>query len=347
LAVGGCVRGDILQCPFHGWEFRQDGTVASVQGCAEHAPLKTKAETYIALERNQMILVWLDGAADAARRGRADSKHGVVDAPRWQVPVEPCLDAMQFVGIVEHVVAAHIQEIPENGADAAHLLTVHAPFVVPALSGTLDHDWDFTWTPGAAAADQHTAVVGMKLGLRVRGALVDALAVKVHVTQVGPALVHEHLTLPLGLGEVYVASTVTPMRPLLQRYTHLMWASASVPRFLPKMLLRGLLAQVNRDVPIWNSKTYRARPFVAPLLGGAHTPRAPYRPYSVQDVNLAKFRKRVHSLSPASANRRVHAGGLRSSTAKRARRLRKPCKRSATRWRWSGDCALCHVCVHV
>jgi len=271
LAVGGCVRGDILQCPFHGWEFKQDGTVASVQGRVEHAPLKTRAETYTSVERNQMILVWLDGAADAARRGRADGGLDacVADNPRWQVPVESCLDAMQFVGIVEHAVAAHIQEIPENGADAAHLLTVHAPFVVPALSGTLDHDWDFTWTPGSTAADKHTAVVGMTLGLRVMGALVHALAVKVHVTQVGPALVHEHLTLPLGMGEVYVASTVTPVRPLMQRYTHLMWASASVPRFLPKMLLRGLLAQVNRDVPIWNNKTYRARPFVPLALAGS------------------------------------------------------------------------------
>jgi hypothetical protein len=64
--------------------------------------------------------------------------------------------------------------------------TVHAPFVISKLSGYLDHDWQFTWTPGEGAL-KHTAVVGMKLGLRVaRIGLVEALAVKVHVTQTGP-----------------------------------------------------------------------------------------------------------------------------------------------------------------
>jgi len=82
------------------------------------------------------------------------------------------------------------------------------------------------------------------------------------------------LILPFGLGTIYFASTVTPVKPLLQRYTHVMWAPSWLPRFIPKMLLRGLLVQVNRDVPIWNNKTYRAQP-----------------PYSAQDKNIAKFRR--------------------------------------------------------
>jgi phenylpropionate dioxygenase-like ring-hydroxylating dioxygenase large terminal subunit len=160
------VESDCLRCPFHGWGFNLDGTVRDVQGCKEHVPQKTRAETYVCVERNEMILLWLGGEADAPRRGRGAGKAAVADVPEWEVPVEACVQEYQFVGLVEHSVQAHVQEIPENGADGAHLLTVHAPFVVSQLTGWLDHDWNFTWTPGATEQDKHTAVVGMKLGMR-------------------------------------------------------------------------------------------------------------------------------------------------------------------------------------
>jgi hypothetical protein len=128
----------------------------------------------------------------------------------------------------------------------------------------------------------------------VFGTLFDSLTVRLHVTQVGPGLVHEYLHLPFGLGTLYFASTVTPVKPLLQRYTHVMWGPKWLPRFVPKLLLRGLLVQggaplrfgrhetharpprrtVNRDIPIWNNKYYRTRP-----------------PYSVADKNIPKFRR--------------------------------------------------------
>jgi len=299
-AIGGTVVNDCLTCPFHGWKFDASGECRESPGC-EHPVKGVSVERYLCAEQNQMVLVWLEGGRDAVRRARAGiplapsatvvaaapsfiAERGAAtsppvesepEQPKWRVPVEDVVHGgrYQFVGLVQHEIAAHIQEIPENGPDGAHLSTVHQNFVVESLSWLLEHDWDFTWTPGDTPDTKHTAVVGMKLGLRVLGKFVSALLVRVHVTQVGPALVHEYLTLPLGMGDVYFASSVTPVSPLRQRYTHCMWASPNLPRFVAKLLLRGLLAQVNRDVPIWNNKTYRARP-----------------PFSKLDANVKRFR---------------------------------------------------------
>lgn len=256
LAVGGVVEGNCLKCPFHGWKFSEcDGANKSTVN---------QAEVYLSQERNEMILVWLDAKRDASRRGRREMTQSTVpEQPTWQVSAE-LYDANQhgqFVGMVEHELCAHISEIPENGADGNHLKTVHAPFVLAGLSGWLDHDWRFTWTPGKDANAKHTAVVEMNLGLTVRSyGLIDALAVKVYVVQTGPALVFETLTLPLGLGTLYFCSSVTPISPKSLRYTHAMWCSRWMPRLVAKLVLRGLEVQVNRDVPIWNNKQYRVKP---------------------------------------------------------------------------------------
>lgn len=257
LSVEGKVEGDCLKCPFHGWKFHGCDGSTKAQG--------NQAEVYLCQERNGMILIWLDGKRDAARRGRAPAVTATTpEQPDWEVDdglYDPLVHG-QFVGMVEHELCAHISEIPENGADGNHLGTVHAPFVLERLSGWLDHDWKFTWTPNLdSPALKHTAVVDMNLGLRVKHwGLVDALAVHVHVVQTGPALVFEQLTLPLGLGTVYFCSSVTPVSPKLLRYTHAMYCSNWLPRIVAKTLLRGLQVQVNRDVPIWNNKTYRAKP---------------------------------------------------------------------------------------
>jgi cholesterol 7-desaturase len=272
LAIGGTVEDNCLKCPFHGWRFSPDGSAKDAPGCNGAPP--GKAERYLSMEKNEMILVWLEAKRDAQRRGRNTVENDSVEVALWDIPEAPLLKlGYQFVGLVEHQLCAHISEIPENGADGAHLSTVHAPFVISSLSGWMDHVWDFTWTPQEPPSG-HTAVVSMKLGLSALGKLRESFMVRVHVTQVGPAIVQEELTLPFGLGVIYFASSATPIKPLVLRYTHVMWCSTSLPRFVAKLLLAGLEVQVNRDVPIWNNKTYRSRP-----------------PYTKADSNIPPFRR--------------------------------------------------------
>ena len=78
---------------------------------------KSKASPLTSVEKNEMVLI----------------KQGDIS---WTVPDED-LSGYTYCGIADHEVACHIQEIPENGADGAHLQTVHAPFVVGWLTGVL------------------------------------------------------------------------------------------------------------------------------------------------------------------------------------------------------------------
>jgi cholesterol 7-dehydrogenase len=61
---------------------------------------------------------------------------------------------------------------------------------------------------------------------------------------------------------------------MVQKYTHAMWGPKWLPRFIPKLLLRGLTVQVERDIPIWSYKAFQQRP-----------------PYSKLDSNIPKFRR--------------------------------------------------------
>ena len=45
-----------------------------------------------------------------------------------------------------HRIRAHIQELPENGADASHLTVLHSPFIfkIPGVN----HIWKVEWNVG-------------------------------------------------------------------------------------------------------------------------------------------------------------------------------------------------------
>lgn len=62
--------------------------------------------------------------------------------PRTQVDQA---DTVVFHGFTEHCPRAHINELPENGADVAHLSVLHEKFVIPWLDWLLCHTWDGCW----------------------------------------------------------------------------------------------------------------------------------------------------------------------------------------------------------
>lgn len=132
--AGGKVIGQDLQCPFHHWRFAGDGTCTHIPG-TDTIPAQANVDTYHVIERNGLVLMWY---------------HAKGEAPSWELPIVPELQENKFrcVGIAEHVVACHIQEIPENGADVAHLGCLHTPFVLPTF-GLVEHSWTANWSVNA------------------------------------------------------------------------------------------------------------------------------------------------------------------------------------------------------
>lgn len=104
-------------------------------------------------EANGFIFVW---------------HHAEGDAPTWWPrPVAAIEDgSWAFVGRNEFLVSCHIQEIPENGADVAHLNAVHGPGMVGR--GLSRHLWDAQWSPGADDM-QHTATLRLNHQLDLFG----------------------------------------------------------------------------------------------------------------------------------------------------------------------------------
>eukprot|EP01135_Chromosphaera_perkinsii_P006406 Nk52_evm8s490 gene=Nk52_evmTU8s490 len=230
LAAGGRVKGNCIECPFHGWKFDgRDGKCKDIP-YADTVPDVAKTRVWHTLEINGNVLVWFD----AEKRD-----------PMWTPPkVEEIHNGLwSFRGRTTHTVNAHIQEIPENGADVAHLEYLHSPPIMNGVDLRNTHDsmwnnisshvWNASWKAGEGD-EKHIAFLDLLHNVRLFGWVVPMLEFKVYALQVGPGLVY------------------------------LRWKSffGEVPNIIAKFFLRGEAIQVERDIMIWNNKTFRSAPLL-------------------------------------------------------------------------------------
>eukprot|EP01087_Luapelamoeba_hula_P024952 TRINITY_DN967_c0_g1_i2.p1 TRINITY_DN967_c0_g1~~TRINITY_DN967_c0_g1_i2.p1 ORF type:complete len:558 (-),score=66.63 TRINITY_DN967_c0_g1_i2:156-1829(-) len=259
LGVGGTVIGNEIACPFHGWQFDGQGSCTNVPYADNVPTLPSKIQTHTCTEVNNAIFIWHDA------EGRE---------PQWHVPeIKGVSDGSWYHhGDSSHTVRAHLQEIPENGADTAHLNYLHVPFVIPIplIDVFFTHYWDATWEPGTGI-ESHLAHIHVRHGVKLFGWKIPNSEIDVNITQVGPSIVH--LTFNTPVGRVLIVETVTPVQALLQRATHQGWGEWRVPRFAAKVVLKATLDQFEKDVPIWNNKTFVRPPQVVKQDG----PIAKYR----------------------------------------------------------------------
>ena len=194
----------------------------------------------------------LDAARDVARTPD--------DTPWFETPVFAPIDgpspAFTFHGFSEHEVPALIYELPENGADIAHLTELHSAFVFAPLRRLLAHAWEGAWkpsetTPHLAELDitEHMTLCGVRL----------PNPVKVHITQAGISQVYLQFNVP-AIGRVFIVETVTPVAPCTQRVLHAVHAERAVPRALAKLILWSLVQAYEQDVPVWAHKRYEPKP---------------------------------------------------------------------------------------
>lgn len=255
IAAGGTVSGDCVQCPFHGWKFDQKGTCTEIP-YAKEVPLKASTKCYTHHEINDQILLWFDA------EGRE---------PTWYPPV---LEGVQsgswsYRGVTLHTINAHIQEVPENAADVAHLNFLHGPILIAGtdLRKThskltfLQHGWEASWAPCEEEGKKHMSVLKLLHYITIFGYRVKAFDLLVTATQIGPALVY--LTWRCFAGEGVFVQSLTPEEPLLQCISHRVYCSSTVPTIMAKFYMGGEAKQVERDVMVWNNKRYRGKPLLA------------------------------------------------------------------------------------
>uniref|UniRef100_A0A8D0AUF5 cholesterol 7-desaturase n=1 Tax=Salvator merianae TaxID=96440 RepID=A0A8D0AUF5_SALMN len=254
LAVGGRVVDSCIECPFHGWQFHGESGKCFKIPYAEKVPEFAKIKVWPSCEAGGMIIVWY----------HCDSIE-----PTWCVPEQEELRSCQWVlrGTTEHFVNAHIQEIPENAADVAHLSFLHGPslmsgvdlrFTRSAFWTFFQHHWQ--WHP-EPEPNTHCSQMLVKHKVMLCGRHFPLLDLTVSARQVGPGLVFLLLKHPF-LGRGVIVQSVTPLEPLLQHVVHRVYYQHNIPAFIPKFILWAESVQIERDIMIWNNKQYLSKPLL-------------------------------------------------------------------------------------
>lgn len=255
LAVGGQVKGDCLECPFHGWLFSgETGKCTHIPYIEGKIPDQAKVKSYISLERNGFIHIWYDA------EGRE---------PFWEPPEIEQITRGEWTyrGRTEHTVNAHIEEVPENGADVAHLTQVHSPFMGSGIDlrytysklwSFIRHQWAGDWTPGATEEDKHIGTLNLTHTLSITGKELHILDLTVKARQIGPGLVY--LTFDSTFGSGCFLHSLTPTEPLIQRALFQVYFTWYIPSCVGKFYLFSEALQLERDIMIWNNKRYQGKP---------------------------------------------------------------------------------------
>ncbi|XP_030005532.1 cholesterol 7-desaturase [Sphaeramia orbicularis] len=256
LAVGGQVVGNCIECPFHGWQFQgNDGKCVKIP-YAQKVPEFAGVRCWPSCEVNGQVLVWF---------------HCDGEDPQWDIPEQQEITNGEWVyrGRTEHFINAHIQEIPENAADVAHLAHLHTPGMISGVdlrytnSKTWEfmrHDWKVQWEP-EPEPNRHCSRMLVKHALTLFGIHWHLLDVNVVARQVGPGVVFLLFNHSF-LGRGVILHCVTPVEPLLQCVSHTIFYQANIPPVVPKFILKSECIQFERDIMIWNNKKYISKPLL-------------------------------------------------------------------------------------
>jgi 3-ketosteroid 9alpha-monooxygenase subunit A len=131
LGYGGTVVGEVLQCPFHGWQWSQEGRNVCVP--YEDRPNRgRRIQTYPVTERNQSVYIWHD----------IEGREPFFDAPDVFASFEDASSVDAYYPqqrLFQHGLELHPQYVLENGVDFAHFKYVHQTPIVPVFTR---HDFD-------------------------------------------------------------------------------------------------------------------------------------------------------------------------------------------------------------
>ncbi|XP_053963079.1 cholesterol 7-desaturase nvd [Anastrepha ludens] len=251
MGVGGRVNGDNIECPFHKWSFRgSDGTCVNIPYSSTE-PKGIKVRKWICREINDNIFVWY---------------HTEKENTQWELPVISSIEKKELIfhGRNEFYVNCHIQEIPENGADLAHFSAVHRACLFAgvenpeksALAKFGQHHWQAVWKT-SFVPKTHIASLHLTHAIQLLPKY-NLLQIDVEAKQIGPSVVHLHL-MSSTFGRIEILQTVTPVEPLVQKVIHRFYAHKAVGPFM-KLLIFAESVMFERDIVMWNHKTFRSKP---------------------------------------------------------------------------------------
>ncbi len=131
LGYGGHVEGEVLECPFHGWQWSHEGRNVCIP--YESRPNRgRRIRTYPVVERNESVYIWHD---EAGREPHFD----VPDVFASFGDGSSAADYYPQATLYREGLELHPQYVLENGVDFAHFKFVHKTPIVPVFTR---HDFD-------------------------------------------------------------------------------------------------------------------------------------------------------------------------------------------------------------
>ncbi|BAZ50096.1 Rieske (2Fe-2S) region [Nostoc sp. NIES-4103] len=121
LGYGGSVKGETIQCPFHGWCFDKEGRCVDIP-YTNKIPSKAQLKPWDVQEVNGLILVWY---------------HAQKEPPTWEIPELAEYNSSEWTPfhlVGKWKIRSHIQEINENAVDTAHLQFIHQVYSAQAVA---------------------------------------------------------------------------------------------------------------------------------------------------------------------------------------------------------------------
>lgn len=126
LGHGGHVEGEVIACPFHGWQWNSEGRNV----CIPYEPRPNpgrRMRTYPVVERNESVYVWHD----------IHRREPYFDVPDIFADFGDGLTAEDYYPqqrLYRPATSLHPQYVLENGVDFAHFKFVHKTPIVPLFT---------------------------------------------------------------------------------------------------------------------------------------------------------------------------------------------------------------------
>lgn len=243
----GRVKGDRLECPFHGWQLDGNGRVRG-QPHTEDQPLAHRH--WETIDYYGMAMMYWSARRDA-------------QAP-YRLPPQPNIDNRQLVYRGQYdagEVAMHIIEFAENSVDFQHFSKLHDTMRIPWTNIKLP--WiRIRHEPSWSLDDklEHVSYFGDEATLEIAGRVYESTRSRALVTFLGPgSIVKFDFHIP-RIGAITMFQSHTPVEALKQRVTFRWFAARRVPRILVSYVVGNWISQWRQDVEIWKRKIYRQHP---------------------------------------------------------------------------------------
>lgn len=244
LGRGGRVKGETIECPFHGWRLDGGGACVLVP-IAKKVPARAHVRSWVVREVSGAVLAWM---------------HPQHEAPTWTPsPVEqwgdPGWTRPQIVGPWR--VRTHVQEFTENAVDVHHTVVLHGHITRAAETLSID---------SSGPVLRHTTTHRYRvfaalewLGQRVHGTL------ETRCDGLGRIIAHAHVEagFPIEHRIVFYPTPIDDDWVELQGAVTLRRLKSRIAtRLLHAKSVREARGVVDQDVAIMSHKRYEPRPIL-------------------------------------------------------------------------------------